>query len=256
METLQDVIDFFDAHPHYHILGKGSNSLIAEAAFSIPFVQLSSSFTSISHSSSSLTTGAGTTVNQLLSYSQKHGLSGFEFMTGVPASVGGMIAMNFGCWGTDVASILDTVTAYIPGKGMRTLSANACDFDYRSSRFQHTGGLVLSATFNITPSSPDAVKSTIHSNLHDRLAKQPLRSRTFGSIFKNPYPKYAAELIDACGLKGHRIGGASISTQHANFMENSSACCYKDVSDMISLVQQKVWDTFNIMLEPEVKRFS
>ena len=252
---MEDITQFFEENTQWFVLGKGSNSLVSDSALTVPFVKLGTYFQTISHDSQFMTIGAGTTVAQLMSYSQKHGLTGLEFMAGVPASLGGMITMNFGCWGKTMVDIIDSVDIYIPNQGLKTLSLTDCNFDYRSSIFQSLNCLILKAKVRISSELPETVKQTITSYVHDRCEKQPMRHATFGSIFKNPPSQPAAMLIERCGFKGYELGTAKISNLHANFMENFNQASSQDALDLIELIQKKVYDIFNIKLIPEVHVF-
>ncbi len=250
-----DILNFFDNHTQWFILGKGSNSLILESALAIPFIKLGSSFQKITNNNDYLLAKAGASVPQLMSFSQKNGLSGLEFMAGVPASLGGMIAMNFGCWDVCMQDIVHSVDLYIPGQGFVTFSNEQCQFGYRTSIFQSMDCLILSAKLSVSSSDPSSIKKTIHHYVTQRLTKQPMRTATFGSIFKNPAPDPAAAVIEKSGLKGYQLRTAKVSELHANFMENIADASSQDALDLMALIQKEVKSKFNISLQPEVSIF-
>ncbi len=218
-------------------------------------MQLSPSFSSISYEDNILIANAGITVNQLISFSQDRGVSGFEFMAGVPASVGGMVAMNFGCWDIEVSDRLAFVDVYIPGNGLTRLTKEECLFSYRSSVFLKQSWMIIQAAFHMTEDSPSCIKERVRDYVKQRVDKQPIRGQTFGSVFKNPENSYAAQLIEEVGLKGFQHKGVQVSDQHANFFINHEKASCEDVRSMIGLIQKDVYAKFKIRLEPEVTIF-
>ncbi len=176
-------------------------------------------------------------------------------MAGVPASVGGMIAMNFGCWNKEMKDIIKSVDVFIPEKGFRTLSNKECKFGYRTSIFQHHSWIILKATFKIKEEKNSVIKNTIKSYVKSRLEKQPIRTMTFGSVFKNPQSNSAAYLIEKSGLKGYQKNNIKISNHHANFMENISNGTAQNAIDMISYIKNKIFILYKINLIPEVSIF-
>ena len=190
-----------------------------------------------------------------MAFSQKQSISGLEFMAGVPASLGGMISMNFGCWDICMNDIVHSVDLYIPNQGFVTYSCEQCHFGYRTSIFQTMDCLILGATLRVLPTDTDTIKHTINTYVTERLTKQPMRHATFGSIFKNPSSDSAAAMIEKSGIKGYQLGNVKISDHHANFMENINNASSQDALSLINLVQQKINNTFNISLQPEVSIF-
>lgn len=255
-ESLDDIKNCFSHFERFHILGKGSNSLVKESAYSFPFVQLSSQFSDLQYKDGVVIANAGVSVNQLISFSLKHGLTAFEFMAGVPATVGGMVAMNFGCWNVEIADRLAFVDVLHPVHGYKRLIAQECEFAYRSSVFQREPYFIVQAAFNVQPEDAVIVKQRVKDYVQQRVVKQPIRGLTFGSVFKNPKQHYAAQLIEECGLKGQVHHRVEISKQHANFFVNHEGATCEDVEAVISFIQQQVYAKFNINLEPEVTLFN
>tara|TARA_Y100001968_G_scaffold149077_1_gene136316 strand:- start:6248 stop:6823 length:576 start_codon:yes stop_codon:yes gene_type:complete len=190
-----------------------------------------------------------------MAFIQKNGLSGLEFMAGVPASLGGMIAMNFGCWDICMNDIVHSVDLFIPNQGFVTYSNKQCHFGYRTSIFQTMDCLIMGATLCVSVSDSMLIKETIHRYVNERLKKQPMRTATFGSIFKNPSLSPAATIIENSGFKGYQLREAKISDKHANFMENTNHASSQDALDLIHFIQQNVYDSFKIQLNPEVHIF-
>ncbi|MGE4169333.1 MAG: UDP-N-acetylmuramate dehydrogenase [Candidatus Margulisiibacteriota bacterium] len=254
LESPDDLAAFFPCKTPFFVLGKGSNTLINPEGPIQSFVQLSHRFIAPSVEGHRLTVSAGTTVNMLMNLAVQHGLSGLEFSAGVPASVGGMVAMNFGCWSSEVADVLLRAWVLDPNTGKTEwLSKTQLAFGYRKSIMSTSDRIVLAAEFDLSPDSPKAIEGRILANIHTRLSKQPLRAKTFGSCFKNPDGHFAGALIEAANLKNFRIGDAAVSEKHANFMVNLGNSNFSDIESLIRTLQARVLSHANIQLEPEVK---
>lgn len=229
--------------------------MITQEASKRPFIKLGDQFNCIQHQGDNIFVGALTPVNQLLSYCQKNGLLGFEFMAGVPASVGGMIAMNFGCWGVEMSDVVDTVDVLIPQKGVQTLTIKECEFGYRTSIFQKNPWVIVGARLHAQQESPEKIKKTIKDYVDKRLESQPLKARTFGSVFKNPEQISAGVLIERNGLKGHGHNDVKVSSYHANFFENTGSGTAEDAILLIEEIKTVIFENEHIKLVPEVKIF-
>ena len=257
IEKLEDLNQLKNIKQKFHIIGNGSNSIINSTAENTPFIKISSSFESFKFNPPLVTIGAGVQVNQLLKFSQENNISGFEFMAGVPASVGGMVSMNFGCWNSEVVDIIESVEVFSFKKGIFTLTNKECDFNYRTSIFQKNNWIILKATFKISLlNDPHLIKNKIQHYVKERVAKQPIRKKTFGSIFKNPKSNTAAKLIEQAGLKGYTKNNVTISNQHANFMENINNGSAQNTIELLEFVIEKIHKLFKIKLKPEVVIFN
>ena len=192
-------------------------------------------------------------VHQALKYSYKTESSALEFAAGVPASIGGMVAMNFGCWGKQMSDIVISVHALNEDGEEIMLTNKQCMFNYRTSIFQQNKWIILSVSIKRKKESTEKIKGKVMDYVKERNEKQPMRTKTFGSIFKNPNNYTAAQLIESCGLKGFTIGGVKISNQHANFLENVTQASYEDIKLMVSYIQEKVEQKHQVFLTPEVK---
>ncbi len=234
------------------MLGKGSNTLIDPDA-NKTFVQLSAHITEPSVDGNRLRINAATPVAHLLQVAQSHGLSGLEFCAGVPAGVGGMVFMNFGCWGQEIAQFIHRVRAITNEGEDLWLSTADLQFGYRRSLFHQKNWIIVEAEFSCVPDSPDAIKNRIRENIQTRLAKQPLRDKTFGSIFKNPDGHFAAALLEKLGYKGYQANGIKLSEQHSNFLVNVSDASYKEALIFIDRLIHDVKEKIGIQLELEVR---
>lgn len=253
VESIEDIQLYLKEKKQFYILGKGSNTVLSETHSYDDILKISPQCFPVECTGNTLCVGAGIAVNELIKASQHYELSGLEFMAGVPASVGGMVAMNFGCWGFDISQILQSVTVITYEGELKTLSNSDCCFSYRDSIFQHEPFIVLTAEFQLQKGDSHVIKNLIKKNINKRLASQPLRGLTFGSIFRNPTGQHAAQILDDLGLKGYGNEFVKLSEQHANFMINKGQAKMEHVQAFIGFLQQKVKNKTGFLLEPEVK---
>ena len=200
---------------------------------------------------------AGEPIPTLARRAARAGLAGLEWAVGIPGTVGGAVVMNAGAQGGCSAEVLDSITVVDPAAPGRThtLPASALDFAYRHSRLQQEPLVVLSARFRLSPGhDPATVSQRTSANLHSRTSSQPYQQPSCGSVFRNPEPRKAGQLIEALGLKGLSIGGAQVSPIHANFIVNTGAATAAEIDQLIAEVQRRVEATHGLQLHPEVKR--
>lgn len=183
---------------------------------------------------------------------QRDGLTGFEFASGIPGTLGGGLFMNAGAYGGELKDVVTEVTALYPD-GVRTLSPAELDFSYRHSAFSAGEGIVLGAKLKLQKGEGEAIKAKMDELMARRKASQPLELPSAGSTFKRPAGYFAGTLIEGCGLKGCRVGGAEVSSKHAGFVVNVGGATCADVLALIEKVQKTVYDAHGVMLEPEVK---
>lgn len=251
-KSLSKLKEFIKEKTPYLILGKGSNSIVKPNSGKKPIIRLSNELFGTVIKNNQLTVSAGTAITRLMAICQKEGLSGCEFCAGVPATVGGMVTMNFGCWGQSIADIIDTVHILNENGEEKWLTHKELEFSYRHSIIQEQDWIVLQATFKLNQKDPSDVTALVKKNIQERLTKQPLRERTFGSIFKNPKGDYAARLIEASGLKGFVFKSVKISEKHANFMVNLNDATYEDIIEFIALIKTEVKAKQGVDLKCEV----
>ena len=199
---------------------------------------------------------AGEPIPSLARRVAKAGLHGLEWSVGIPGTVGGAAVMNAGAQGGCIADRLESVRVMpIQGGDSFELSADQLDFAYRHSRLQQDGLVVLSARFHLEPGhDPKELKRITSGNLSHRTTTQPYQQPSCGSVFRNPEPQKAGRLIEEMGLKGTRIGGAEVSTLHANFIVNTGDAQARDIHQLIHLVQDRIKAAHGIHLHPEVKQ--
>lgn len=200
---------------------------------------------------------AGEPIPTLARKAARAGLAGLEWAVGIPGTVGGAAVMNAGAQGGCTAEWLDSVLVIDPARPETPfrLAAAELDFAYRHSRLQQEPLLVLSARFRLQAGQdPAEVTARTSANLHSRTSTQPYQQPSCGSVFRNPEPQKAGRLIEDLGLKGLSVGGAQVSTLHANFIVNTGGALAAEIDALISQVQQQVWQTHAIRLHTEVKR--
>ena len=224
-------------------LGNGTNLLVANRE----------EFYQIREVNRRLLGGGGVLLSQLANAAWGRNLTGLEFAQGIPGTVGGAVVMNAGAYGGEIAQVLCSVTVLEPDGTERTLSVEACGFDYRQSVF--TGGrqLIIEAAFALAPGSGRDIKARMEDLSARRRAKQPLDLPSAGSTFKRPKGHFAAALIEQCGLKGAAVGEAQVSEKHAGFVVNRGAATAEDVRRLMDLVRETVLRETGVLLEPEVK---
>lgn len=182
----------------------------------------------------------------------KRGLTGLEFAGGIPGTVGGAVYMNAGAHGSDVSRILLTAEVLMDHGGLVRLSKEELEFGYRHSILQRIPGIVTEAEFQLAYGERKEIAAAMASYKDRRLKTQPLHMPCAGSVFRNPEGNFAARLIEEAGLKGKRVGGAEVSTMHANFIVNTGDATAEDVLTLIELVKEEVKKTYGISLVPEV----
>ena len=240
----------------YYLLGNGSNILFADEGFSGVVIDVSALDAEIAVEDTVLTAGAGVRLAALCKAALKHGLSGLEFAYGIPGTVGGAVYMNAGAYGGEMKDVVESVTCMsLTGEITHYTNADMA-FGYRKSRLNDPAlppEIALSATFALTPGDGDAIRVAMRQFNARRREKQPVTLPCCGSTFKRPQGGYAGTLIEQCGLKGARVGGASVSTLHAGFLVNDANGTASDYLALIETVRQAVHAQTGVWLEPEVR---
>ena len=195
---------------------------------------------------------AGVSCAKLARFAARHGLSGSEFLAGIPGTIGGALAMNAGAYGGEIWNSVTAVETISRTGDISKKQKNDFDISYRSVR---TGDdeWFLSSTIQLKVSSKEVVENSIREMLSVRAEAQPLGQHSSGSVFKNPDKDHAARLIDVSGLKGKQIGGAEVSTKHANFIINNGNASSSDIEQLIEYIQETVLEKHQVKLQPEVR---
>jgi UDP-N-acetylmuramate dehydrogenase len=235
-------------------VGLGSNLLVADEGVDALVLRLQGELADARVDGTLLVAGGGATNAVCLHRARDAGLAGFEFASAIPGTAGGGVRMNAGAYGREWRDVL-LAAVVVSAAGVRTLDADELDLSYRHSALA-PGDVVAEVSFRLDPgASPDAIKAETARLLAERKASQPTNKRTFGSVFKNPTleRRGAGRLIEECGLKGHRSGGAVISPRHANFIENAGGATAADAVALMAEARRRVYARFGIELEREVR---
>lgn len=239
--------------PH-QVLGSGFNTLALDGALAGVVIRLSRLRRLEERPGGQLRAEAGVSHSQVTRHCVRRGLAGLEFAAGIPGSVGGWIAMNAGIPDREMADVVEEIEVMSPtGHQVRHLRREGLAFRYRALRGLAPGSVLVSALFRVEPADPEQVRERVDALLARRAATQPLSVPSCGSVFKNPPGDFAGRLIEASGLKGHRIGGAQISPVHANFIANLGGATAADVLALIHEAQARVKETQGALLEREVR---
>lgn len=235
------------------LIGNGTNLLITDGDVDRIVVQMGERMADVARTDAThLRAGAGIPLARLAQAALGYGLAGLEFAHGIPGTLGGGVVMNAGAYGGELKDVVTEVTALYPD-GVKVLTPAELDFSYRHSVFSAGEGIVLGTKVKLESGDPDAIKAKMDDLMARRKASQPLELPSAGSTFKRPTGYYAGPLIEGCGLKGCRVGGAEVSSKHAGFLVNVGGATCADVLALIEKVQKTVYDAHGVMLEPEVK---
>ncbi len=254
--NLVDLKSFIKATPTdlpLPLVGVGSNLLIRDKGVEGVVIKLGKPFADITIEKDLVTVGAGAMDVTVAFAAAGAGLSGLEFLRGIPGTIGGALRMNAGAYGTEVADVLVSATAIDREGVIHALSAKDMDFSYRKSGVS-PDWVFLSATFRGSPGDKPKIQEKMDAIQQAREDTQPMRVRTGGSTFKNPEGKKAWELIEAAGCRGLTIGGAMVSEKHCNFLINTGEATSQDLENLGEEVKKKVLDKTGIQLQWEIKR--
>ena len=233
-------------------IGLGSNLLVADEGVDALVLKLAGELAAARVEGTTLIAGGGAPNAVALHRARAAGLGGFEFASAIPGMAGGGVRMNAGAYGRDWKDVM-VGAVVVDAAGARTLSVADLDLSYRHSSIR-PGQVVAEVRFELEPRPPAEVKARAAELLAERKATQPTNKRTFGSVFKNPGDgPGAGRLIEECGLKGHRIGGAQISPRHANFIENPGGATSADCIALMVEARTQVLERFGLLLEHEVQ---
>lgn len=237
----------------FTIIGNGSNILVSDKGIRGVVVCISDGMDYVKITGCKVVAGAGALLSKVAKEALSNNLSGLEFASGIPGSIGGAMVMNAGAYGSEMKDVVKSVTMMDIDTGERViLTGEEMEFGYRTSVIKHHPYLVLETEFELTEGSYDAIKSQMDELNAKRREKQPLEYPSAGSAFKRPEGYFAAKLIEDSGMKGYRVGGAMVSDKHSGFIVNVDNATAQDVVTVIEDVKAKVSSDSNVMLEPEV----
>lgn len=235
-----------------HPLGAGTNILVSNNGFDGVFIRLGESFKKIERASEGcISTGAAVKLSDLVEYCVHHKLGGLAFLSGIPGTVGGAIAMNAGAFGDEIRNHVEKVHAVSLDGNDLHLTSDECDFTYRNSIFRRNKLMVLDAQVCCVPKTD--IKTDVENLLDHRSRKHVVKGRYAGSVFKNPEGDYAGRLLDDAGMKGLRVGSAFVSVDHANFILADKDASADDVLELMQIGALRVYTFYGVKLYPEVE---
>ncbi len=233
-------------------IGNGSNLLVCDKGIRGAVIKFGCNFSQASVDGNVITAQSGISLARLAQVALDNSLTGFEFASGIPGTLGGGIVMNAGAYKGELKDVVISVTALLEDGTVKTFEKEELDFSYRHSVFTGTKMLVLSADILLEKGDATLIKDRMNELAAKRRSTQPLEFPSAGSAFKRPKVGYAAALIDSCGLKGFAVGDAQVSEKHAGFIINKGNASAQNMLDLLDYVQKKVLKENGTFLEPEV----
>lgn len=249
VENKEELKDIFEKYRNIFLIGNGTNTLIDEGDLDITFVSLKELNKIEELGEGIVRVEAGLDFNKLIAFMNRNNYSGLENLAGIPGSVGGLVYMNGGAYGSEIFDCIKEVEIFDENHQIRTLKKEDIKFSYRSTEIQDKKWVIISATFEFKRGF-DLQKVIDIQALRE--SKQPLDKPNLGSTFKNPEGDFSVRLISEAGLKGTRVGGAEISSKHPNFIVNHGDATFEDISKILTLVKEKIKKLYNIQLEEEI----
>jgi len=235
------------------ILGNGSNLLVGDKGIRGAVICLCKKMDKIEVCGDEIFAEAGAVLSRISNAALAAELSGVEFASGIPGTLGGAIYMNAGAYEHEMKEIVKSVKYMDLSGSIFEADCEDCGFGYRTSLFSKNDWIILGCTLKLKKDVKDAIKGRIADYTQRRVSKQPLDKPSAGSTFKRPVGYFAGGLIEQAGLKGYSVGGAQVSEKHAGFIINAGGATAKDVLELIEYVRKTVYEKFGVMLEPEVK---
>lgn len=235
------------------VMGKGSNLLISDNGIRGAVIRIAGTLNEITFNNNIVKAGSGTYLKTLILACAENGLSGMEFFIGIPATIGGAVAMNAGAWSASLSHLIKNITAVSKQGKTKKFSKHECNFVYRGSDFLTNGMIITEVELELKKDDPQLISSRQEKLLEMKASSQPVGYPSAGCVFKNPQGNSAGKLIEDAGLKGEKIGGAQVSEIHANFIINAGGATAKDVMSLINRIKGIVFEKFNIELELEIQ---
>lgn len=252
-EQLEKLVPYFkEVGIPYFIMGNGSNLLVGDKGYRGVILKLGSRMSRISVDGNRLTVQAGCLMSQIARVACEHSLTGFEFASGIPGTIGGGVVMNAGAYDGELKQIVSRVTVMNENGELLELSNADMEFGYRTSVIKKRPFTVVEVELLLMPGMQEEIAAKMEELNCRRREKQPLEYPSAGSTFKRPEGYYAGKLIMDAGLRGYSIGGACVSEKHCGFVVNKNHASAADVAEVIAEVQERVKDKFGVTLETEV----
>lgn len=237
----------------YAVIGNGSNLLVSDTGYRGVIIQIGRNLNQVSVDGEEIRAQAGAMLSVIAKTALSESLTGFEFASGIPGTLGGAAVMNAGAYGGEMKDVLTEVTVLTREGEIRTVPAGKLEMGYRTSLAAKNGWIILEAVLKFQKGDAEAIRGRMEELKMQRVTKQPLDLPSAGSTFKRPEGYFAGKLIMDAGLRGFTVGGAQISEKHCGFVVNKGGATAEDVRNLICAVQKKVQEDAGVKLEPEVK---
>lgn len=237
----------------YAVIGNGSNLLVSDTGYRGVIIQIGRNLNQVSVNGEEIRAQAGAMLSVIAKTALSESLTGFEFASGIPGTLGGAAVMNAGAYGGEMKDVLTEVTVLTREGEIRTVPAGKLEMGYRTSLAAKNGWIILEAVLKFQKGDAEAIRGRMEELKMQRVTKQPLDLPSAGSTFKRPEGYFAGKLIMDAGLRGFTVGGAQISEKHCGFVVNKGGATAEDVRNLICAVQKKVQEEAGVKLEPEVK---
>lgn len=237
----------------YAVIGNGSNLLVSDTGYRGVIIQIGRNLNQVSVNGKEIRAQAGAMLSVIAKTALSESLTGFEFASGIPGTLGGAAVMNAGAYGGEMKDVLTEVTVLTREGEIRTVPAEKLEMGYRTSLAAKNGWIILEAVLKFQKGDAEAIRGRMEELKMQRVTKQPLDLPSAGSTFKRPEGYFAGKLIMDAGLRGFTVGGAQISEKHCGFVVNKGGATAEDVRNLICAVQKKVQEDAGVKLEPEVK---
>ena len=253
-EEVAEVVRFCHEHAQpYYVLGNGSNLLVSDEGYRGLVLQLYRNFNDIQVNVETITVQSGAMLAAVARTAYQTGLTGLEFASGIPGTIGGAVVMNAGAYGGEMKNVLKEVTVLTKEGEVLVIPAKALELGYRTSVIPKNGWIVLGAVLQLKKGDQEQILARMEELKEQRITKQPLDLPSAGSTFKRPKGYFAGKLIMDAGLRGFTVGGAQVSEKHCGFVVNRGNATAADVWELICEVKRRVKEITGVELEPEVK---
>ena len=253
-EEVAEVVRFCHEHAQpYYVLGNGSNLLVSDEGYRGLVLQLYRNFNDIQVNGETITVQSGAMLAVVARTAYQTGLTGLEFASGIPGTIGGAVVMNAGAYGGEMKNVLKEVTVLTKEGEVLVIPAKALELGYRTSVIPKNGWIVLGAVLQLKKGDQEQILARMEELKEQRITKQPLDLPSAGSTFKRPEGYFAGKLIMDAGLRGFTVGGAQVSEKHCGFVVNRGNATAADVWELICEVKRRVKEMTGVELEPEVK---
>lgn len=238
----------------YFLLGNGTNLLVSDRGYDGTVIKFGPGMSRIHVDGERVYVQAGALLSQTAKRAMEEGLSGLEFASGIPGSIGGGLVMNAGAYGGEMSQIVESVTVMNESGEIMELDCDTMEFGYRTSVIKNRAFVVLEAALHLQRRDKADIQAKMEEFAARRKEKQPLEYPSAGSIFKRPEGYFAGKLIMDSGMRGYRVGGAQVSEKHCGFIINTGNATSEDIAELMAEVQDRVKERFRVSLEPEIVR--